>query len=84
MHTYVTQDRALMDHRQQRVESRYSPIPAPLGDEFRLLVRKVATGRDSVVRWTSRLLGKGIRVSPMSGTWLRLHEAERGKHEADV
>lgn len=84
MHMYLTHDRALIDHRQHRVESDYWPIPLPLGNEFRLLVRKVATGRGSVVRWSSRLLGRDIRVSPMSDTWLRVHEAEHDKHGAEV
>ena len=84
MHMYLTHDRALIDPRQHRVESDYWPIPLPLGNEFRLLVRKVATGRGSVVRWSSQLLGRGIHVSPMSGTWLRMHEAEYNKHAADI
>ena len=84
MDTYVTHDRALIDHRQQRVESGYWPIPLPLGDEFMFLVRTAATGCGAIVRWFDLLLGRGIHVSPMSGTWLRMHEAEHDKHEADV
>jgi hypothetical protein len=84
MQTYVAHDRALIDHRRRRVESDYWPIPLPLGDEFRLLVCTVATGRGSIIRWSSRLLGRGIHVSPMSGTWLRIHEAEHDKHAAEV
>jgi len=65
MHIYVTHDRALIDHRRSRVESSYRSMLIPLGGEFRRLVRTVATGRGSVVRWSSRLLGRGIHVSPM-------------------
>lgn len=84
MHMYTTHDRALIDHRGSRVESSYWPMLLPLGGELRLLVRKVATGRGSVVRWSSRIFGTGIHVSPMSGTWLRMHEADDNKHGADV
>ncbi|HEY5619098.1 MAG TPA: hypothetical protein VIK60_14240 [Vicinamibacterales bacterium] len=84
MHVYTTHDRALIDRRRNRVESGYWPVLLPLGGELRFLVRKVTTGRGSVVRWSSRLLGRGIHVSPMSDTWLRMHEAEHSKHESDV
>lgn len=84
MHMSMTHDRALIDHRRSRVEWGYWPMLLPLGGELRLLVRKVATGRGSVVRWSSRFLGRGIHVSPMSGTWLRTHEADYDKHGADV
>ena len=67
---YLTHDRALIDHRRSGVEPTYWPMLLPLGGEFRLLVR--------------RLLGRGIHVSPMSGTWLRTHEADDDKHGADV
>lgn len=82
MHMYLTHDRALIDHRRRRVESSYWLLP--LGGELRLLVRKVATGRGSVVRWSSWLFGRGIHVPPMSGTWLRMHEADYNKHGAEV
>jgi hypothetical protein len=84
-HMYVTNnDRALIDHTRSRVASEYWPTPLPHGGELRDLVRKVVSSRGSLVRWSSRLLGRGIHVSPMSGTWLRVHEAEHDKHEAAV
>lgn len=84
MHAYTTHDRALIDPTRNRVEAGYWPVLLPFGGELRVLVRKVTTGRGSVVRWASRLLGRGIHVSPMSGTWLRLHEADQNKHGAEV
>lgn len=81
MHTH---DRALIDYQRTRVNSGYWPMLLPLGDEFRLLVRTVATGRGSMMRWSSRLLGRDIRVSPMSDTWLRMHEADDNKRGAQV
>ena len=70
MHMYLTHDRALIDHSRSRVEPTCWSMLLPLGGEFRLLVRT--------------LLGRGIHVSPMSGTWLRTHEAAYDKHGADV
>lgn len=84
MHMHVTHDRALVDQRQRRIEFGHWPMLLPLGDELRLLVRKAATGRGSILRWSSRLLGRGIHLSPMSDTWLRSHEADHNKRGADV
>lgn len=84
MQMYVTHDRARVDHGRRRIESDYWPMVLPLGGECGLLFRKVTTGRDSIVQWSSRLLRRGIHVSPMSGTWLRTHEAEHTKHRVDI
>ena len=76
-------DGALIDYRQSRIKSSYWPTLLPLGDELTLLVRTVAAGRSSMIRWSSRLLRRGIHVSPMSDTWLRMHEADDSKHGAE-
>jgi hypothetical protein len=77
---YVTDGHALIDHSQRRVASDW-PTVLPLGGELRFLV--VAGRRSALVQWFRRL-GRGIRVSPMSGTWLRMHEAEHTKHGTDI
>ena len=86
MSLYVTHDRALVNYRQRGLESRHWPISNPLGSELALaLVRTLATTvRDSIRRWSSQLLGTGTHVSPMSNTWLRMHEAEYDKHRGEV
>jgi hypothetical protein len=80
---YVTHDRALIDHNQSRVAPDW-PTLFPLGAELRFLVGKVLGRRSVLVRWSSRVFGRGISVPPMSGAWLRIHEAEDTKHGADV
>lgn len=80
---YVTNDRALIDQTQRSVASDW-PALLPLGSGLKCLVGKVASRRGALVRWSVRVLGRGIHVSPMSGTWLRMHEAEHTKHEADI
>jgi hypothetical protein len=81
---YLTHDRALTGQSGRRIGAAYWPVLVPTGGQWRFFVRTVATGRDSVVRWSSRLLGRGIRVSPMSNTWLRTHEAEYSKHGPEI
>lgn len=76
-------DRALVDHRRRRRESN-CPTPLTLGVEIGPLLRKVASGHRSIVRWSSWLVGRDIHVSPMSGAWLRRHEVDCNKHAADV
>jgi hypothetical protein len=78
---YVTDDRALIDHSQRKVASDWSTFP--LGGELRFLVGTVAGRRSAFARWFRRV-GAGIRVSPMSDAWLRIHEAEHIKHGTDL
>ena len=39
---------------------------------------------DSILRWASLCSAARIHVSAMSDTWLRMHEAEYGKHTAEL
>jgi len=82
MHMHLTDERAPIDRSRSTRESSDRPMLLLLGSEFRVLVRKFATGRRSAVAWS--FLGRGIHVSPVSGTWLRMHEAEYHKHGAAV
>jgi hypothetical protein len=76
-------DRAFVDHGRRGLESD-RPTTLMLGVEMGPLLRKMASGHVSIVRWSTWLLGREIHVSPMSGTWLRTHEADWVKHAADV
>jgi len=40
--------------------------------------------RDSIVRRATQRLAARIRVSPMSLTWLRMHETEYDKHRVEL
>lgn len=80
---YVTHERALIDHEQGRVVSEWPTLLAP-GGELRFLLGKMMSRLNDLVRWSSQLSGKPISVSPMSGAWLRMQEAEDAKHGADV
>ena len=80
---HVLHDHALVDHGRRRLESN-CPTTLILGVEMGPLLRRMATGHTSVVRWSIWLLGRDIRVPPMSSTWLRTHEADSVKHAADV
>jgi hypothetical protein len=80
---YVLDDRALVNHGRRRLESD-CPTTLILGVQMGPLVQKLASGCASIVRWSSRFLGRKIHVSSMSGTWLRTHEADWNKHAADV
>lgn len=81
---YVTHDRPLTGHSRGRVASQWPPL-LPLTDELGPLVRKVTSDlTSSFVRWSSRVLGTRICVSPMSGEWLRMHDTEQTKHGLDV
>ena len=86
MRVSVTHDRSLVHHAQRGLEAGHWPISHPLGSELALaLVRTLATTvRDSIRRWSSRLLRTGIHLSPISSTWLRMHEAEHDKHRGDI
>lgn len=86
MSVSVTHDRALVGHGPRGLEAGHWPISDPLGSELALaLVRTLATTvADSIRRWSSQLLGTGIQVSPMSSTWLRMHEAEYDRHRGEV
>jgi hypothetical protein len=79
---YALYDRALVEHERREPESD-CPTTLILGVEMGPLLRKMASGHASIVRWSSWLLEMEIHVSPMSGTWLRAHEADWNKH-ADV
>jgi hypothetical protein len=76
---YVTNERALIDHSPRRIASD-CPTLFPLGGELKFLVDAVASRHNALVRWFLRP-GRGLRVSPMSSAWLRMHEAEHIKHE---
>lgn len=86
MSASVTHDRAPVDHGQRGLEAGHWPMSYPLGSELALaLFDTLATMvPDSIRRWSSQLLGTGIYVSPMSSTWLRMHEAEYDKHRGEV
>jgi hypothetical protein len=43
-----------------------------------------ASIRGSIVRWAARWPVAPIRVSPMSLTWLRMHETEYDKHRMEL
>lgn len=43
-----------------------------------------ATIRDSIVRRATQRLAARIHVSPMSVTWLRVHDIEYDKHRAEL
>jgi hypothetical protein len=81
---YLTDDRALADESRRRIGAGYWPILLLWGGQRRVFVRAVTIGRDSVVRWSSRLFGRGVQVSPMSDTWLRTHEADYSKRGAEI
>jgi hypothetical protein len=72
------------DHRRNNVGLAYWPTAFPWGVEIALVTRKVTAHHNAIARWSSQLLGKRVRVSPMSRRWLRTHEAEHGKRGADV
>jgi hypothetical protein len=55
-----------------------------MGVDIGLLLRKVTSGHSSIARWSSWFLGSEIHVSPLSGTWLRVHETDWNKHGMDV
>jgi hypothetical protein len=80
---YVTHDRELIDRSHRGVVSGWLAF-VPLVGELSLLVGTLASWRRALVRWSSQVLGRGIHVSPMSGTWLRIHTAEHPKHGADL
>lgn len=82
MHMHLTDERAPIDRIRSRRESSDRPMLLLLGSEFRVLVRKFATGGRSAV--ARSFLGRGIYVPPVSGTWLRIYEAEYHKHGAAV
>jgi hypothetical protein len=63
---------------------RAGEIRLPLSDDLRLLVSQVANELSSLVRWSFRLLGARIHVSPMSEAWLRMLDTEQTKHGWDV
>jgi hypothetical protein len=81
----VTHDRMLVDDRRRGLESGQWLVSYAPGTELApVLVRALATTvRDSIRRW-AQLLGTRTHVSPMSSAWLRMHEAEHGKHRAEV
>lgn len=78
---YLTHDRALIDHNHGRGASDWRTL-LPLGGEWKSVVGKVS--RSVLILWSSRVLGRGIHVSPMSGAWLRVFDAEHTKHQADI
>jgi hypothetical protein len=55
-----------------------------MGGDIGPLLRKATSGHSWIAKWSSWLLGTQIQVSPMSGTWLRAHEADWSKHDMDV
>jgi hypothetical protein len=71
-------------HRWNSVGSTYWPAALPWGVEIALVARKVTAHHNAIARWSSRLLGRRVRVSAMSRRWLRIHEAEHGKRGANV
>lgn len=79
---YVLPHRASVEDERPPLAGR--PTPLILDFEVGRLLCKVTGGQFSIARWSSRLLGRKIQVSPMSGTWLRIHEADWNKHGADV
>lgn len=76
----LTHNDALGDQRLRGVERGQWPTGLLLrGESVLVLAREMATTvRESVRRWSSE-----IRVSPMSLTWLRMHECEDDKHCKD-
>jgi hypothetical protein len=78
---YVLHDRALVGHARPRLDS--CPTPS-MGGDIGPLLRKATSGHSWIAKWSSWLLGTQIQVSPMSGTWLRAHEADWSKHDMDV
>jgi hypothetical protein len=60
---------------------RRSPNSGLRGDAVVLdLVCRLATmAQDSIIRRVSSAMWRRIRVSPMTGSWLRAHEVESGK-----
>jgi hypothetical protein len=84
MHLYATHDRPLIDRRRNGVESVLGLMLLPLGADLRFLVRQAVAGGNSVVRRWVGVPGTRIHVSPMSPTWLRIHEADYNKHAAEI
>lgn len=79
---FVTRDRTLVDYSQRRVAS-YWPALLPCRDAVRCVVGTMSSRRLALVRWSSRVLWRGIHVPPMRDAWLRVHDVEHGKHGAD-
>lgn len=82
----VTHDGALGNRRLRGVEFGQWPILCLLRGELVLaLARELATMvRDAILRRSSRFPGPKIHVSPMSITWLQIHEGEYDKHRAEL
>jgi hypothetical protein len=79
-----THYRALMNGERIDADFEYFPTLLPLNGQITLFVRRVAIGHRTIARWALRLLGNGIRVPPMTSTWLLTHEIEHGKHAPDL
>jgi hypothetical protein len=79
---YVLHDRALVDHGRRRLES--NGPTSFIGVDIGALLQQVTSGRSSIAKWWSWLLGWEIHVSPLSDTWLRAQEADSNKHGVDV
>ena len=59
--------------------------PLLRSDLVRAFLRELAMiVRDSILRRLSRSSDAGIRVSPMTVAWLKQHEREYDKHQADL
>jgi hypothetical protein len=80
---HVTHDRVLVDGCQSRGAWDWLPS-LPFGGGLECLMCAVASGYVSLARWSSRLLGSGIRVSPMSSAWLHMNELEHRKHRPEM
>ena len=84
MSMYTSHDGTAIGRERHRAELAYWPASWSLGDEIRLLLRRVTTGGGSLVRGGAWFSAKRIRVSPMSTAWLRVRDADDTKHTAQV
>jgi hypothetical protein len=85
MDTHLTRDiGAVIDHLRRHVRSEDRSMPFVWGDDLRLFMRQTAIVAVPFVRLWSRLPRRRIHVSPMSETWLRVHEVDHHKHTREI